>query len=114
VIPNVTEVLDWQQLRDVTSDDDHLMREIVGALIDDTSRQIPLLEAAIRQKNPQATERLAHYSKGACANVGAKSAAAVLENIERTAARCDFDECGASLAKLAQAIDRLREEAFPA
>jgi HPt (histidine-containing phosphotransfer) domain-containing protein len=52
VIPDVTEVLDWQQLRDVTSDDDHLMREIVGALIDDTSRQIPLLEAAIRQKNP--------------------------------------------------------------
>ena len=57
--------------------------------------------------------QLAHYSKGACANVGAKSAAAVLENIERTAARCDFDGCGASLAKLAQAIDRLREEAFP-
>ena len=105
-------VLDRQQLRDVTLDDEDLMREIVCALIDDTSRQIPLLEAAIRRKDTQATKRLAHYSRGACANVGAKAAAAALENIERTAARNDFDECGASLGKLAQAIDRLRAEAL--
>jgi HPt (histidine-containing phosphotransfer) domain-containing protein len=103
-------VLDRQQLRDVTLDDEDLMREIVGALIADTSRQIPLLAAAIREKDPQATRRLAHYSKGACANVGAKSAAAALDDIERTAARSNFEECGASLEKLAQAIDRLRAE----
>ncbi len=113
MIPDAIAVLDWQQLRDVTLDDDAFMREIVSTLIDDTSRQIPLLEAAIREKNPQVAQRLAHYSKGACANVGARSAAAVLENIERTAARCDFDECSASLRMLAQAIDRLRAEAFP-
>jgi HPt (histidine-containing phosphotransfer) domain-containing protein len=110
VIPDVTTVLDRQQLRDVTLDDEELMREIVCALIDDTSRQIPLLEGAIREKDPQTTKRLAHYSKGACANVGAKAAAAALENIERTAAQSDFDACGASLAKLAQAIDQLRAE----
>jgi hypothetical protein len=40
------------------------------------------------------------------------SAAAELENIERTAARSDFDGCGASLEKLARAIDRLRAEAL--
>jgi HPt (histidine-containing phosphotransfer) domain-containing protein len=114
VIPDFTTVLDRQQLRDVTLDDDDLMREILSALIDDTSRQIPLLEVAIREKDPQTTRRLAHYSKGACANVGAKAAAAALENIERTAARSDFDECGASLGKLARAIDQLRAEAFPA
>ena len=96
----------------MTLDDDDLMREILHALIDDTSRQIPLIEAAIREKDPKATRRLAHYSKGACANVGARSAAAALENIERTAGRSDFEECGASLRKLAEAIDRLREEAL--
>jgi HPt (histidine-containing phosphotransfer) domain-containing protein len=112
VIPDASEVLDRRQLREATLDDDDLMREILHALIDDTSRQIPLLEAAIREKDQQATRRLAHYSKGACANVGARSAAAALENIERTAARRDFDECGASLGKLAEAIDRLRAEAL--
>ncbi len=107
-------VLDRHQLRDVTLDDDDLMREILSALIDDTSRQIGLLEAAIRRRDAHATRRLAHYSKGACANVGAKAAAATLENIERTAARNDFKECGASLSRLAFQIDQLRSEAFPA
>ncbi len=110
VIPDASEVLDRRQLREVTLDDDDLMREILHALIDDTSRQIPLLQAAIREKDPQATRRLAHYSKGACANVGAMSAAAALESIERTAARSDFDGCGASLERLSQAIERLRAE----
>jgi len=114
VISDATTVLDRQQLRDATFDDEGLMHEIVCALIDDTSRQIPLLEDAIREKNSRVTRRLAHYSKGACANVGARSAAAALEDIERTAAQSDFDECGASLRKLAQAIDQLRSEAFPA
>ena len=94
-------VLDRHQLRDVTQDDDDLMREILSALIDDTSRQIGLLDGAIRRKDAQAARRLAHYSKGACANVGAKAAAAALENIERTALRHDFEECGASLSRLA-------------
>ena len=112
-MPDVSTVLDRQQLRDVTFDDDDFMREIVRALIDDTSRQIPLIEAAIRKRDPLSTGRLAHYSKGACANVGAKSAAAALESIEREAARSEFEECGASLAKLSDAIERLRDEVFP-
>jgi HPt (histidine-containing phosphotransfer) domain-containing protein len=109
-MPDASEVLDRQQLREVTLDDDELMREILHALIDDTSRQIPLLEAAIREKDLRATQRLAHYSKGACANVGARSAAAALADIERTASRSEFEECGASLRKLAEAIERLRGE----
>jgi HPt (histidine-containing phosphotransfer) domain-containing protein len=107
-------VLDRHQLRDITLDDDGLMREILLALIDDTSRQIGLLEAAIRDKDGQATRRLAHYSKGACANVGAKAAAATLEDIERSAARSEFAECGASLDRLTFEIGRLRSEVFPA
>jgi HPt (histidine-containing phosphotransfer) domain-containing protein len=110
---DATTVLDRQQLREMTLDDEDLMREVVCALIDDTSRQIPLLDAAIRERDQQTTRRLAHYSKGACANVGAKSAAAALENIERTAVRSDFEECRGALNRLAEAIDRLRTEAFP-
>jgi HPt (histidine-containing phosphotransfer) domain-containing protein len=106
-------VLDRRQLREVTLGDGELMQEILCALIDDTARQIPLLEAAIRERDPLAARRLAHYSKGACANAGACSAAAALENIERMAVRNDFAECGASLNRLAQAIDELRSEIAP-
>ncbi len=94
----------------MTLDDAPLMREILGALIDDTVRQLPLLDRAIRERDTLTTRHLAHYAKGACANVGAKAAAAVLENIERTAATYDFEACRASLDTLTLEMDRLRAE----
>jgi HPt (histidine-containing phosphotransfer) domain-containing protein len=102
--------LDREQLRNVTLDDNELMREILAALIDDTSRQLVLLQSAVTEQDPQKTMRLAHYSKGACANVGANAAAQVLKQIEQDAARRDFQECSASLSSLAREIDRLRSE----
>ena len=101
-------MLDRAQLRDVTLDDEDLMREILAALIDDTSRQMPALESAIREEDSQKCMRLAHYSKGACANVGANAAAAVLKRLEREAADNDFPECRVSLANLAAELERLR------
>jgi HPt (histidine-containing phosphotransfer) domain-containing protein len=56
---------------------------------------------------------LAHYSKGACANLGAKAAAATLLNIELSAASGDFNGCTVSLANLAAEVVRLRAEPIP-
>lgn len=106
--PNTVAVLDREQLRDVTLDDEALMQEIVAALIDDTSRQMKLLNAAIVEQDVPRCMRLAHYSKGACANVGANSAAAILKEIEAKAASADFAECSAALARLATEMDLLR------
>lgn len=90
------------------------MREVLAALIDDTARQLNLLDAAIRQRNASETIRLAHYSKGACANVGARSTAALLQQIERTAARGDFETCVQSFGSLAAELEKLRQEAASA
>ena len=109
-VTDTTTVLDRDQLREITLDDAELMREILSALIDDTSRQIVLLETAIREEDSQQCMRLAHYSKGACANVGANAAAAVLKQMERQAGEGQFPECVASLAVLTHQIDRLRDE----
>jgi HPt (histidine-containing phosphotransfer) domain-containing protein len=103
--------LDKEQLRDVAMDDTELMREFLTALIDDTARQIPLLEAAVQECDADRCVRLAHYSKGACANVGAASAAALLRCIEQSAAARAFPECSHALAALAVEVTRLREEA---
>ena len=110
-VPDASLVLDRAQLRDVTLDDEELMREILSALIDDTSRQLPFLDSAIREEDSKKCMQLAHYSKGACANVGANAVAAVLKRIEREAASREFPECRASFANLAAEIDRLRLEA---
>jgi HPt (histidine-containing phosphotransfer) domain-containing protein len=104
-------VLDLQQLKDITLEDDDLMREVLSALIDDTSQQLALLDGAIRQQDGQSCMRLAHYSKGACANVGANRAAATLKRLEQDAARSAFDDCTASLQFLVEELDRLRHEA---
>jgi len=44
----MTVVLDREQLREVTLEDEDLMRQLLAALIEDTERQMPLLEKAIR------------------------------------------------------------------
>ena len=103
-------VLDRQQLRDITLDDDELMREVIAALLDDTTNQLVLMDAAIRNKDPQKTMRLAHYCKGACANVGANRIAAVLKRMEQQAASHSFDDCADSLCHLTQELERLRTE----
>ncbi|MDE3165915.1 MAG: Hpt domain-containing protein [Acidobacteriota bacterium] len=104
-------VLDRRQLRDITLDDEELMREVLTALIEDTSRQIELLESAIREQDPERCKRLAHYCKGACANVGANAAAAVLRRMELEALSSDFPHCAQSLAALAEELERLRSAA---
>ena len=104
-------VLDVQQLKDITLDDDELMREVLCALIDDTSRQLALLDGAIRQQDGPNLARLAHYSKGACANVGANRAAAMLKDIEQQAVRKEFEHCSAALRDLVEEMNHLRHEA---
>jgi HPt (histidine-containing phosphotransfer) domain-containing protein len=107
-VTDQTTVLDRRQLRDITLDDDELMREVLTVLLDDTGKQIALLDLAIRARDPQKTMQLAHYCKGACANVGANAVAAVLNRLEQEAARHSFADCAVSLCNLTQELERLR------
>jgi HPt (histidine-containing phosphotransfer) domain-containing protein len=92
-------------------DDAELMRELLAALLEDTSNQFGLIESAIQERDSNRCKRLAHYSKGACANVGAAAAAAKFQEMERQAANGEFDQCSRSLAILAEELVRLRDEA---
>jgi HPt (histidine-containing phosphotransfer) domain-containing protein len=103
--------LDLSQLRDLTLDDEELMREVLNALIDDTGRQLRLLSNAIDQQDSRVCVRLAHYCKGACANVGANRAAAMLKQMEDNASRGDFALCAAALQTLESELVQLRHEA---
>jgi HPt (histidine-containing phosphotransfer) domain-containing protein len=107
---NTTQVLDREQLREVTLDDEDLMRQLLAALIEDTEKQMPLLEVAIQATDGPQCARLAHYCKGACANVGAAAAAAVLKTLELQAHEGAMEECTRQLAALATELDRLRAE----
>ena len=92
-------------------DDADLMREILESLISDTSRQLLALERALGESDAKETVRLAHYSKGACANVGATSTARILLEIEKKAAAGDLTACGASFQSLQREFQKLQAEA---
>jgi HPt (histidine-containing phosphotransfer) domain-containing protein len=87
------------------------MHEIVAALIEDTAEKLPALTAAFAAADADQVARLAHSSKGACANVGAESAAALFLYIEQGALRGDLTDCTSSLAALAVELERLRDAA---
>lgn len=91
-------------------DDPDLMREILQALIQDTSDQLGKLAAAIRNEDVQQCVRLAHYCKGACVNVGANRVAGLMRRIEVQASAGEFQECGVALGSMAEEIELLREE----
>jgi len=103
-------VLDREQLRDITMDDEELMHEILQTLLDDTSPHIHTLESAVSDSDSNLCMRLAHYCKGSCSNVGANAAAAVFRDIERQARDLEFRQCTSSLAALATEMERLRIE----
>lgn len=91
-------------------DDEELMREVLQALWEDTSANVPRLQAAVRNRDRDQCVRLAHYSKGACANVGASAAAAMFRNIEAEARREQFDRCADSLGALGAVLEELGAE----
>ncbi len=84
------------------------MREVLAALLDDTTSQMLLLDQAIREQDPKKTACLAHYCKGACANVGANAVASALQRVEQAAARGSFDECGLAYGNLTRELERLK------
>jgi HPt (histidine-containing phosphotransfer) domain-containing protein len=104
-------VLDHEQLSDACMDDQDLMRELVASLIDDTTRQLIALHAAIDRDDKGECQRVAHYVKGACANLGAASLASALTTIEQQAAEGDFAACRVTLAELPFELSMLRSEA---
>ena len=104
-------VLDLDQLRDICMEDTELMRELATSLIDDTASHIPELAEAVDQADSPRCARLAHYVKGACANVGAASMAALLKTIEVDAKAGNFGACHASLDNLAAELQKFSDQA---
>jgi HPt (histidine-containing phosphotransfer) domain-containing protein len=106
-----TAVLDREQLRDACMDDQALMRELVASLIDDTTQQLIALQTAVEHADSGECKRVAHYVKGACANLGAATMAVTLSDIEDAAITENFIACQNLLATLSTEFQKFRSEA---
>ncbi len=103
-------VLDVSQLRNVTLNDEALMREVVVALVNEVSLQIESLSRAVQRGDAEACITVAHNAYGACGNVGAASMAAVFYSIERQAAAGNIGQCRSHVESLSVELEKLRRE----
>jgi HPt (histidine-containing phosphotransfer) domain-containing protein len=103
-------VLDLSQLRNVTLNDEALMRDVVSALVSEASRQIEELHRAVDSDDVSACVRVAHSAQGACGNVGAASLAALFSAVEQHALKGDLDTCRSSVNGLQTELEKLRSE----
>jgi len=103
-------VLDMNQLRNITLEDEDLMREIVRALVDDASIQIGLLAEAFQREDAGECARLAHSARGACGNVGAVSLATLFSSLERQAKTGDLSRCAPDIQRLPRELELLRTQ----
>jgi HPt (histidine-containing phosphotransfer) domain-containing protein len=112
-MPDLAEapVFDIDQLRNICMEDTELMRDLAASLITDAAAQIPALQQAVEQADGAKCARLAHYVKGACANVGAASLAALMKSIERSAQANDFAACRMSLGGMSAELEKFSSEA---
>lgn len=112
MMPDLAEVpvFDINQLRNVCTEDTELMRELAASLVEDATAQLPALKDAVERAHGTRCARLAHYVKGACANVGALSLAALMKSIERSAVAGDFAACRASLGGISAELEKFSSE----
>ena len=103
-------VLDLCQLRNVTLNDEALMRELIHALVSDASQKIEKLQQAAERSDSEECARLAHGLMGACGNVGAVSLSALLGSVEYHAAAGDLRLCQPSIKRLNSELEKLRSE----
>ncbi len=101
-------VLDLSQLRNVTLNDEALMREVLRALLSDAAERIRELDLAIAKADTSTCVRVAHSAQGACGNVGAVSLAASFRNLESQAQAGDLDSSSSTLRQLQVELEKLR------
>lgn len=102
------EILDMNQLRSVTLEDEELMKEIVAALVEDASSQIAKIGQAIERDDIRECGRIAHSARGACGNVGAASLAALFSELEEQSRLGKSEDCKRSINKLNAELEKLR------
>lgn len=103
-----TETLDLEDLRQLTSDNQELMNEILLALIEDSEQQATALDAALKEGSASKVAQVARQAARTCMNVGANSVAEAFRAVERSAGLSDLSCCAVALDTVRAQVKSLR------
>lgn len=107
--------IDWDHLHQLSDNDTDFERELLSLFVADTQGQLLLLQEAIAHQRFTDIRTLAHYIKGASANVGVQSIRHCADRLEHSATESDLapivyncNAIGVALQQLQQLMgDRL-------
>ncbi|NEP17332.1 MAG: Hpt domain-containing protein [Leptolyngbya sp. SIO4C1] len=91
---------DWQQLSQLAGDDPEFELELLQLFLSDVQASLGQLANAIAVGDTVSAEQIAHYIKGASANVGAIALAAEAAQLEQRAQQGQLTQVQPSLEQL--------------
>ncbi|MEM7794323.1 MAG: Hpt domain-containing protein [Cyanobacteria bacterium P01_C01_bin.118] len=91
---------DREQLEQLAGGDKAFEKELLQLFASDTENSLNQLESAINSENPAAVQSLAHYIKGASANVGAIGISRTAAQLEKLAKIGNLQTASSSLRQL--------------
>ncbi|MEM8614755.1 MAG: Hpt domain-containing protein [Cyanobacteria bacterium P01_H01_bin.105] len=91
---------DQEQLEQLSGGDKVFEQELLQMFVGDTENSLSQLATAVSVENPTAIEALAHYIKGASANVGAVGMSRTAARLEMIAKKGDLSGAANSLRQL--------------
>jgi HPt (histidine-containing phosphotransfer) domain-containing protein len=99
--------IDWERLSQISDDDEEFQLELLNMLAADITEQLVELKNAIDQPDSSQLQQLAHYLKGAIANVGVNSMTSIARQLEDAGRNQQFDVAQVLLANFIQQQDLL-------
>ena len=96
----MTQNFDREQLQQLAGGDTAFEKELLRMFVDDTEESLNQLAAAISAEQPDAVQEIAHYIKGASANVGAVGMSKTAAQIEMSAKASNLRGVPRSLRQL--------------
>jgi CheY-like chemotaxis protein/HPt (histidine-containing phosphotransfer) domain-containing protein len=93
-------VIDESVLLDFSDGDSFVIEKFIGLFMEESTKEVSLLEKALEERDITEVEKLAHSIKGAAAEVGGKRLSAMARNMEKAAENKDLVFCQAILEPL--------------
>ncbi len=93
--------INWERLHQISDADSEFELELLNMLATDMANQLVALQTAVDEQDADKLKHLAHYIKGAAANVGVNSISSIAHHIEERALELQFAEAGELVVALA-------------
>ncbi|MEM9216604.1 MAG: Hpt domain-containing protein [Cyanobacteria bacterium P01_F01_bin.150] len=101
--------LDWSYLHSLSDADPDFERTLIELFLQDCQEQLAQLKEAIAQTNIKETERIAHYIKGASANIGAQYIQHYAQQIEHQVRHTQFTCFDTEISRLEISLSIVQE-----